>query len=249
VKVLLAEDNIVNQRVAVGLLMRRGHDVTVAANGLETLAALDQELFDIVLMDVQMPEMGGLEATAAIREREQKSGGHIRIVAMTAHAMTGDRERCLAAGMDDYMSKPIDQQKLYAVVEGDAVAAPVAVAAAKSAVDRVELLERLGGDPELVAEVIGLFVADMPAQLAAIRSAVERRDPEALRKAAHGLKGAAGNLSAPGLVEAAHILERIGTEARMDAAEAAWRRLSAEAATVVEALRRSDAETVGVQPA
>ncbi|MEP7304028.1 MAG: response regulator [Acidobacteriota bacterium] len=115
--VLLAEDNIVNQRVAVGLLSKRGHTVIVADNGLEALAALDRGRFDVVLMDLQMPEMDGLEATAAIRAREQLNGGHMRIVAMTAHAMKGDGERCLAAGMDDYVSKPIEPALLYAAVE------------------------------------------------------------------------------------------------------------------------------------
>jgi signal transduction histidine kinase/CheY-like chemotaxis protein len=126
VTVLLAEDNIVNQRVAVGLLARRGHKVRVVNNGREAIAAVEREAFDLVLMDVQMPEMGGFEATAVIRERERQTGGHVPIVAMTAHAMAGDRERCLAAGMDGYLSKPIDQQRLFAVVErgstGDAEA-------------------------------------------------------------------------------------------------------------------------------
>ncbi len=117
VSVLLAEDNIVNQRVAVGLLARRGHKVRVVNNGREAIAAVEREAFDLVLMDVQMPEMGGFEATAVIRERERQTGGHVPIVAMTAHAMAGDRERCLAAGMDGYLSKPIDQHRLFAVVE------------------------------------------------------------------------------------------------------------------------------------
>jgi signal transduction histidine kinase/DNA-binding response OmpR family regulator len=121
-RVLLAEDNIVNQRVAVGLLTKRGHDITVAANGREALAALERGAFDLVLMDVQMPEMGGLEATAAIRERERVHGGHLRIVAMTANAMAGDRERYLAAGMDGYVSKPIHAASLFAAVEGPTVA-------------------------------------------------------------------------------------------------------------------------------
>src|SRR4029079_650770 len=113
VRLLLAEDNVVNQRVAVGLLSKRGHQVTVVTNGREALDAIERDRFDLVLMDVQMPEMGGLEATIAIRERERTSGGHLRIVAMTAHAMTGDRERCYAAGMDGYLSKPIDPLRLY----------------------------------------------------------------------------------------------------------------------------------------
>jgi len=116
-RVLVAEDNIVNQRVAAGLLTKRGHLVTVVGNGREAVAALRRGEFDIVLMDVQMPDMNGFEATAAIREWERETGHRVRIVAMTAHAMSGDRERCLAAGMDGYLSKPIDQRSLYDVVE------------------------------------------------------------------------------------------------------------------------------------
>jgi PAS domain S-box-containing protein len=116
-KVLVAEDNVVNQRIAERLLTRRGHTVTIVSSGREALEALARDSFDIVLMDVQMPDMDGLEATAAIRRRELETGGRIRIVAMTAHAMQGDRERCLAAGMDDYISKPIDQRILFGVIE------------------------------------------------------------------------------------------------------------------------------------
>jgi CheY-like chemotaxis protein len=125
--VLVAEDNIVNQRVATGLLTRRGHRVTIAATGREAVARLERESFDLVLMDVQMPDMGGYEATHLIRAREAGTGRHQRIVAMTAHAMTGDRERCLSAGMDGYLSKPLDPTVLFAVVEdGAAGEAPAA---------------------------------------------------------------------------------------------------------------------------
>ena len=108
---------MVNQRVAQRILQNDGHIVVVAGNGREALAALDKQIFDVVLMDVQMPEMDGLEATAAIRLREKGSGAHIPIIAMTAYAMKGDRERCLAAGMDDYLSKPIHAQVLLDLVE------------------------------------------------------------------------------------------------------------------------------------
>ena len=246
-RVLLAEDNIVNQRVAVGLLTKRGHSVTVTSNGIEAVAALERDAFDVVLMDIQMPEMGGFEATAEIRTRERQSGGHTRIVAMTAHAMNGDRERCLSAGMDGYLSKPIDPVMLYAAVEHESAAVASSDAiddpASVSPVDRARLMERLGGDEQLLADVTRVFLEDCPVRLAAIKAAVDARDAEQLRQTAHALKGAAANLSAAGLVVATDALERIGAEGRLDAAEAAWRRLSVEAVYVIDALRRF--ETTG----
>ena len=235
-RILVAEDNIVNQRVAVGLLTRRGHDVTVASDGVEALAALADAAFDIVLMDVQMPNLGGFEATKMIRAREQGTSSHVRIVAMTAHAMSGDRERCLDAGMDGYLSKPIDPRMLFAVVEDDAPVLGAALPAWPS-VDFASALERLGGDERLLSDVIGLFLEDVPVRLAGIKAAVDARNAEDLRIAAHGLKGAAGNLSAAGLFNAAEVLERLGAEARLDAAESAWRRLFAEASDVMDRLR------------
>jgi CheY-like chemotaxis protein len=116
-RVLLAEDNVVNQKLAVRLLTKRGCTVVVANNGKEALAALARGPFDVVLMDVQMPEMSGFEATSAIRQRERETGGHVPIIAMTAHAMRGDRERCLEAGMDHYVSKPIRAQDLFEAID------------------------------------------------------------------------------------------------------------------------------------
>ena len=239
IKVLVAEDNIVNQRVAVGLLARRGHVVTVATTGSRRSRAGGGH-FDLVLMDLQMPRMGGFEATAEIRRRESESGGHIRIVAMTAHAMTGDRERCLAAGMDEYVAKPIDPAALYASVERPDVAdvAPRgADVPATAPIDRDRLMRRLGGDLQLFAEVARLFLEDCPVRLAAIGAAVDRGDAEQIRATAHALKGAAGNISATKLFEATAALERIGAEGRLPAARAAWRRLEAEAAMAMQTLR------------
>jgi CheY-like chemotaxis protein len=248
VRILLVEDNSVNQRVAAGLLTRRGHHVTVAPDGREALDRLDREVFDLVLMDLQMPVMDGLAATLEIRRREQMTGRHIRIVAMTAHAMRSDRERCLAAGMDGYLSKPIDPPRLFAAVEEipapgpgtgttDRDEAPAAVSE-HVVFDVVALRRRLSGDEELMTEVIRLFLDDLPMRLAAINDAVTRGDAAALRASAHALKGAAGNLSAVGLFDAARALERIGADSRLAAADAAWRQLSVEAGTIVDVLRR-----------
>jgi signal transduction histidine kinase/CheY-like chemotaxis protein/HPt (histidine-containing phosphotransfer) domain-containing protein len=228
-RVLLAEDNIVNQRVAMGLLSKRGHDVVLARDGREALQALEQARFDVVLMDVQMPEMDGLEVTTQVRRREAATGAHVRIVAMTAHAMNGDRERCLSAGMDGYLSKPINAAMLYAVVESASLdAAKPAAAVADSKSDR---------------QAIAAFLGDCPAQLAQIRRAVERRDTTTVRARAQVLKSAAGNLSAPSLFSAAAALERVAAENRVDALEAAWRQMSAEATNVMDALRRWEASS------
>ena len=243
--VLLAEDNVVNQQVAVGLLTKRGHQVTVANDGVEALAALERGRFDIILMDLQMPKMGGLEVTKMIRERERASGDHVRIVAMTAHAMRGDRERCLAAGMDGYVSKPIDAAVLFAMVEygGISVASNSSDSPRPSTpIDHELVMNRLGGDEQLFAQVVQMFLEDAPLRLAAIKAAVDRRDVEQLCVETHGLKGAAGNLSAGALFEAARALERIGTEGRLDEVDAAWHRLSAAATEVLDALRRFEKE-------
>jgi len=240
--ILLAEDNIVNQRVAVGLLSRRGHVVKVAANGREAVEMLARESFDLVLMDVQMPEMGGLEATMAIREREEKQGGHTRIIAMTAHAMTGDRDRCIAAGMDGYLSKPINPKLLFEVVEEGSGG----ITARSVVFDGSELADRLAGDRELLAEVVGAFLAQCPAHLAAIRMAIDQHAPDRVRSAAHALKGAASTVGATAVFEAAQTLERLCAEGRLNALEAVWRTLSTESTLVIEALRVSSHHVPGL---
>jgi len=207
-KILVAEDNPVNQQLAVRLLQKRGHTVVVAQDGVETLQALEQDRFDLVLMDVQMPRMGGLEATAKIRDREQGTGKRIPIVAMTARAMKGDREACLAAGMDGYVAKPISPQLLFdqiaALTTGRGKTVPV------PALSVPDLLAGLDGDHLLLQELATIFLSDYPERLAAIRSAVEQRDAGALQAAAHSLKGSAANFGAPEAVSAAERLESMG---------------------------------------
>jgi CheY-like chemotaxis protein len=239
--VLLAEDNAVNQRLAASLLERRGHKVVIAANGSEAVEAIQRQPFDVILMDVQMPEMGGFEATSAIRALERESGARVPIVAMTAHAMKGDRERCLAAGMDDYLTKPIDPRQLCLLVE-QLAAGRALVAADPIAASGVspQVLARVGGDRELLAEISRLFVDDAPQHLDRIRHALDARDGEALTRAAHGLKGAAANFDAEGVVAAARTLEEIGRTGPFDPdhlAETAWLALSQEIERLISMLK------------
>jgi CheY-like chemotaxis protein/HPt (histidine-containing phosphotransfer) domain-containing protein len=236
--VLLAEDNVVNQRLAASLLRRRGHKVTIAANGREALAAVTAQPFDVVLMDVQMPEMGGFEATAAIRALEaERQAPRMPIVAMTAHAMKGDRERCLAAGMDEYLTKPLDPRHLCALVEQMAGGKPAAEPRDEPTTVSMEVLARVGGDRELLAEISRLFVDDAPRHLLKIREALDTRDGEALRRAAHGLKGAAANFDADGVVNAARTLEEIGRTGEFEAHQTAWLALTSETDQLISLLR------------
>jgi two-component system sensor histidine kinase/response regulator len=239
--VLLAEDNAVNQRLAASLLERRGHNVVVAVNGREAVDAIRRQPFDVVLMDVQMPEMGGFEATGAIRALERQSGAHIPIVAMTAHAMKGDRERCLAAGMDEYLTKPLDPRQLCLLVEQMAAGrVPAAVDQSAAAGVSHQVLARVGGDRELLAEISRLFVEEAPRHLERIRQALDARDGDALRRAAHGLKGAAANFDADGVVSASRTLEELGRTQQFDLdhlAETAWCALSVEIERLISVLK------------
>ncbi len=240
-RVLLAEDNVVNQRLAASILERRGHRVTISANGREALDSLERETFDVVLMDVQMPEMGGLEATAAIRQREKSAPGRVPVIAMTAHAMKGDRERCLAAGMDEYLTKPLDSRKLCAMVErlADGRSAPDTdrePAAAFELSDQV--LARVEGDRELLAEISRLFVDDAPVHLERIRDALDTGDTDSLRRASHALKGAAANFEAAAVVEGARSLEEMGRQGDLSGGEVAWAALRLETDRLIETLRR-----------
>ncbi len=242
-RILLAEDNAVNQRLAVRTLEKRGHVVIVAANGREALAVLDQakEPFDVVLMDVQMPEMDGFEATAAIREREQNTSTHLPIVAMTAHAMKGDRERCLEAGMDGYVSKPLQTSELFAAL-ADILANPPQQAAASEtndgpAFDREAALERVGGDGELLVEIAGLFLEEAPVLLAQLRDALARNDASALERAAHSLKSSVGTFSAASAQESARVLETMGRENDLANAPKILARLEEQVARLDQALR------------
>jgi PAS domain S-box-containing protein len=214
-QILLVEDNTINQILAQRLVRKRGHNIVVANNGREALAALETERFDLIMMDVQMPEMSGLDVTATIRRREEVTGEHIPIIATTATAMNEDRERCLEAGMDAYIAKPIEREVLFATIDkltGFSKEAKLGDAGARSydpVFDVGAVLDSLEGDSELLREVAGIFLAQSPKRMEKIREAVSNRDPQVLEHAAHALKGAAANLLAQGVVEAASKLEEI----------------------------------------
>ena len=231
--VLLAEDNEVSRQVARHMLEQAGCRVTIAVNGPEVLAALEQAQFDAVVMDVQLPVIDGLETTRRIRQKET-AGRHMPVVAMTAHAMKGDRDKCLQAGMDDYIPKPIERDRLYSVLrqatgnvapptkakpEGRPTGAAAAhvpaspTPAGGEPLDMTELLERVGGDAALARELLGIYAQSYPARMAAIRSAAEAGDFAAVAEVAHELKGAAANLAAKAALAATVRVEQSASEA------------------------------------
>jgi two-component system, sensor histidine kinase and response regulator len=208
--ILLAEDHPVNQMLAKRLLEKRGHKVKIASNGREALDALeaahDKDPYDLVLMDVQMPEIDGLTATTMLRESEKNTGRHQTVIAMTALVMQGDRERCLAAGMDGYLSKPIRPQELddmldehiskrHTASKASASSKPQA-AETINAVDTVELLDRVGGDREFLGELVDVFMQDYPRQIKAAREFLAAGNFEEVKRTGHTIKGAMANLSA-----------------------------------------------------
>jgi two-component system, sensor histidine kinase and response regulator len=214
-KVLLAEDNAVNRKLAIKLLERRGHTVVVTENGLEALDALLRERVDVVLMDVQMPVMDGFEAIRAIRKKEQTTGEHLHIIALTAHAMKGDRERCLAAGADDYVAKPIRIDELLAAIHGarpevpgpKLALLPSFLTAPVGVIDLVAALDRVDGDRDLLEEIAQLFAEECPRNLEGIRQAIGDGDPQLLQRLAHTMKGASLNFGGVRVADAALALE------------------------------------------
>ena len=232
--VLLAEDGVVNQKVAISLLEQRGHKVTVANNGRQAIAALDSESFDVVLMDIQMPAMDGFEATAIIRKKEKAAGGHIPIIAMTAHAMKGDRERCFEAGMDGYIAKPIRAKDLYETIEMTAAKVLESqrrndtISDEKEILDRDKILERTGADEETLKEIVELFVTESAKLMERIRDAVTNEDASELQKAAHTLRGSIRIFGAERAAAAALRLETMGHDKNLANAEEAWQVLVKE---------------------
>jgi CheY-like chemotaxis protein len=237
----------VNRTLATRLLRKQGHNVVEARNGREAVAAVQhtpQGAFDLVLMDVQMPDMDGFETTAAIRARELSTGARVPIVALTAHAMKGDRERCLAAGMDGYLSKPIQLQELrdllrkYEAPPAQTMEAPPPqeqeqgqgrpLGDKAEPVDRDILLDRLGGDSRFLSELIEIYLNQSPCLLAAAQRALQENNGRELARVAHSIKGAAGNFFARATVNVAQRLETFAEQADFSRAAEALRALEQE---------------------
>jgi signal transduction histidine kinase/DNA-binding response OmpR family regulator len=217
IRILLAEDNLINQVVALRILEKLGYQADAVAQGQEVIAALQAQPYDLVLMDVQMPQMDGFEATRVIRDETTPGLNHqIPIIAMTAHAMKGDREKCLAAGMDDYVSKPVEPEELMAALErqlrgqasrGKNEPTPIMGQDQPRIFDREVALKRLGGDQELFQQIARVFLMDVALQISMIKKNLDARNFTQIGRQAHLLKGAAGNVGAVSLHELLIALE------------------------------------------
>ena len=246
-RILLAEDNMVNQKVAIRILEKGGHRIDAVANGKEALEALNRVQYDIVLMDVQMPEMDGYAATQEIRS-PQSAVRNIPVIAMTAHAMKGDREKCLAAGMDDYISKPVKpkelleivqrwacKQVLHPVVKNDKPRAPMS-----SPVDMKHLQEITGGEKDFEREITELFLKDTGKHLSGLKRAIDEGNASALEREAHTVKGAGLNMGADKFGELALALEKKGRSGSFEDAQDMLTELEAEFQRVKLFLERGE---------
>lgn len=231
--VLVADDSPTNRHLAKSLLVKRGHTVVTANDGFEAVATFEKGGIDIILMDVSMPECDGLEATGIIREQEAAAGAHTPIIALTAHAMDGDRERCLRAGMDAYVSKPFNADELFAtmasLVRSGHLESPVAVEAPASIeegqpLNRLEALQRVEGNLELLAEMVGLFVDEYPAVADAIQQGLAEVDLDKVATAAHQIKGNLATFAAGEGAIAAAELEAMARADDLHGAQGSWER-------------------------
>jgi len=245
-RILLAEDNVFNQKVAVGMLEMSGHTVTVAGNGQEAVEAWMKQPFDLVLMDIQMPEMDGVEATGLIRLRQSETGVRAPIIAMTAHAMAGDREKYIAAGMDDYISKPINRDDLEAVVTRNAKgffsSGPRSeeISPQKS-IDKHDMLQRFGGNQDLLRTATTIFPDEAAKVLAALERSRSGGSSKGVELHAHTLKGLCKMFEAAAAARAAHELEKIARKGELgtDAQVSALREHLAQAVEAVQQLQAS----------
>ena len=241
---LVAEDNTTNQKLLVELFKPRGDHIVMVGNGQEAVERFTAEPFDVVLMDIQMPGMSGVEATAAIRERERATGGHVPIVAMTAHAMAGDRERFLAGGMDGYVSKPLRADELFAAIDqlarghGETGAGSASGSHASGAtpgdpsVNLATLVASVGGNEALAGDLIDVFRADAPTLLATVTRSAVNGDRDALAAAAHALKGSVGLFTTGAAYETARRVEHVARDGTQETIDEACARLERDVVQV-----------------
>jgi two-component system, sensor histidine kinase and response regulator len=241
-RVLLAEDSIVNQRLAVGLLERHGHRVSIADNGRAALALAQSNAFDVILMDVQMPELDGLEATRMIRQYERETGRRVPIIAMTAHALKGDRERCMEAGMDEYVAKPVRERQLLVALRtvlGEGAPNPPEDPSQDPAppdpgvIDWDAALEVCSGDQHLLRDIAEAFLEEHPRRVEEIRTGIDTTDWELLHRAAHTIKGATRYFGAQGVFDRALGLEQLAAKRSLEGAEEIFLLLKQELAKLV----------------
>jgi CheY-like chemotaxis protein/HPt (histidine-containing phosphotransfer) domain-containing protein len=251
-KILLAEDNAVNQKLATIMLEKRGHEVVVAGTGSEVLSILENQgssPFSVILMDVQMPEMGGFEATARIREKEKITGEHIPIIALTARAMKGDREECLKAGMDGYVSKPLKLEELISAIAKATSGRPISgnppggSRPAEDVFDRSLALNGIDGDLTLFSEIVKIFVDSYPQMMSQLSEAIRQGNASELESVAHALKGSASNFGAHNAVKLAQKLETLGKSRALGPAKDVLAELELEIERLRKALEESLAET------
>jgi PAS domain S-box-containing protein len=241
-RILLAEDNPINQKLAVRLLEKHGHRITVANNGREAVEFLAEGEFDLVLMDMQMPEMDGIEATQHIRQKEAGGGERIPIIAMTANVMPEDRQRCLEAGMDGYVSKPINTEALFAAIAGVCVNAPLAPAEEGEMDDAAPVFDyatalKNHADPEIIGIIGADFLEQAPSYLTALDAAIAAADCATVARVAHTLKGLLGNFAAKPAVEVARAIEQSARSQVPDGIAELHRKLEREMALFTPALR------------
>jgi signal transduction histidine kinase/DNA-binding response OmpR family regulator len=250
-RILVAEDNAINRELVTRLLQKHGHTVMAVTTGREAVDLLDKDAAncDVVLMDVEMPDMDGFQATAIIREKEKISGKHIPIIAMTAYAMKGDRERCLMADMDGYVPKPLRHQDLLETIQTlvmDVPNIPTDAPPEKPAVevlDEALLVSRVDSDPQLLRDLVDLFLEECPRLVDEIRVALERKDAKAVQRSAHSLNGSTSNLAAQMASEAALKLERLARAGELLHAESALQELEFQLERLKPALLAARAET------
>ena len=236
-QILLAEDGLANQKLAVGLLSKWGHQVTVVSDGKRAVEAWEAGEFDLILMDVQMPEMDGLEATREIRKREGTDADSICIIAMTAHALEGDREKCIAAGMDDYVAKPVRKRTLHDAISRCMPQVTITRDARKPGPDWDNILDAVDGDRELLQAVVAAFLEECPRLMQQLEDAIASQDTAIVRRVAHTIKGSVRLFEVAAVTEPAKRLESLGAAGDFSGIEEVWKSLQRGVASLTDALR------------